>query len=497
MTAKVQRALGFLVSVVLLAAGARPAAAVLPESPREVTRTASYAEVTAFLQELAKQPGVRVTDEGASVEGRRLWLVRVGPPEEETRWRILLMGQQHGTEVSGKDAILFLLRELAQPGALPSGVAVWAIPMLNPDGAEAGRRRNGADVDLNRDHLQLSQPETQALHRVARRIRPHVAVDLHEYTRDGEAWAARGWHRWPLVTMDGLNHPLFDPGVVTAAERWVARARPVMEQAGIPYDRYILGGPPPEGEQRPSTLDADDARNGLGMLGTLSLIVETGVLRRAENPDADLGERVEATLILLRHLVAETGRQRSELSRVEASRAAPLPPFLPSNAFWGNVGLQVSRFPVVERDSGQVREVATANLMHQVVVKGTVPTPAGYAVLPEGAAVYAALLERHGVPFDVLSVPQQVRAERCRLVRVEDEEDGLYQRYEGRQIVTRSPAVELELPAGSLRVTLGGDWAVRTAILLEPGMLYGLYQFPEFRKLAAPEGMLPLLRVLH
>jgi len=80
---------------------------------------------------------------------------------------------------------------------------------------------------------------------------------------------------------------------------------------------------------------------------------------------------------------------------------------------------------------------------------------------------------------------------------VEDEEDGLYQRYEGRQIVTRSPAVELELPAGSLRVTLGGDWAVRTAILLEPGMLYGLYQFPEFRKLAAPEGMLPLLRVLH
>lgn len=488
--------IGVLMAVGLLAAFTRPSSAILPESPREVARSASYAEVTAVLQELGRQPGVTLTDEGRSVEGRRVWLARVGPPEEEARWSLLLIGQQHGTEVSGKDAILFLLREMARPGALPPGVALWAIPMLNPDGAEAGERRNGAGVDLNRDHLLLSQPETRILHRLARRIRPHVAVDLHEYTRDGQSWVARGWHRWPLVTMDGLNHPLFDPGVVTAAQRWVARARPVMAEAGYSYDRYILGGPPPDAEQRPSTLDADDARNGLGMLGVLSFIVETGVLRRAENPDTDLGERIDATLTLLRHLVAETGRRGDELTRVEAARTAALPPFLPTNVFWGNAGLRVAAFPVVEREGGAFRTVSTANLMHDVIVKGTAPAPAGYAVLPGGAPALAELLERHGVPFDRIKSPVTVRAERCRLERVDGEEDELYQRYEGRQIVTRLPAESLDLPRGSLRIPLGGDWAVRAAILLEPAMLYGLYQYPEFRDLAGPDGLLPVLRLL-
>ena len=62
-------------------------------------------------------------------------------------------------------------RELAEhPERLPEDVDLYLMPMLNPDGAEAHRRFTSTGADLNRDHLLLAQPETQALHRVARRI---------------------------------------------------------------------------------------------------------------------------------------------------------------------------------------------------------------------------------------------------------------------------------------------------------------------------------------
>ena len=82
------------------------------------------------------------------------------------------------------------------------------------------------------------------------------------------------------------------------------------------------------------------------------------------------------------------------------------------------------------------------------------------------------------------------------LLRVEDEFDDVYSRYDGRQIVRREPAAERELAAGSLWVPLTGDSAVRAALILEPAAMYGLYQHPRFRALVAPDGAMPVLRVL-
>ena len=206
------------------------------------------------------------------------------PPGTPT-WRVLFYAQQHGDEVSGKDALLYLVRDIArEPGLLPPDVDLWVLPMMNPDGAEAGTRRNAAGADLNRDHIVLEQPETQALHRVARRVRPHLAVDCHEFTRDSEERRKRGWIAWPDITMDGVNNPLFDPAVVAAARRWVEESAAPGPQAGHAFLRYSVGGLPPDEEQRHSAPDMDSGLNAVGLYGGLSFIIEAAVRRVGPGP---------------------------------------------------------------------------------------------------------------------------------------------------------------------------------------------------------------------
>jgi hypothetical protein len=159
--------------------------------------------------------------------------------------------------------------------------------------------------------------------------------------------------------------------------------------------------------------------------------------------------------------------------------------------------MTVTEFPVLAIGTGAKRLVPTANLMTTLAVKRSVATPLGYAVEPRVAADFRLLLDRHGIPFDDLAAPRTVRAERCVLVRLEDEFDELYSRYEGRQVVRCEAAAPLELPSGTLWVPLEGEAAVRTALVLEPASLYGVYTEPRFRKLVAPGEPVPVLRVVR
>jgi hypothetical protein len=480
---------------VLLAAPAAPAAAQLPEDRRALKRTVSYAEMEAFLASVDGRGTVTVSVEATTAQGRKVHLVRAARGAAPS-FRVLFYAQQHGDEVSGKDALLYLVRDVARdPSLLPAGVELWIFPMMNPDGAEAGTRRNAAGADLNRDHLVLEQPETQALHRVARRVRPHVAVDCHEFTRDSKERRDRGFLAWPDITMDSLNNPLFEPAVLAAARRWVDDVAPVVEAKGHTYYRYTVGGLPPDEEQRHSAPDLDSGLNGIGAYGGLSFIVEAAVRRSRPDPSADLAGRVDAFLAILWSFVND-GRHRAEdLAAVEKARTRPLPPFLPTNTLWVNPGMTVTEFPVLELETGRTVRIPTANLMTTLAVKRSVATPAAYAVEPRAAADFRLLLERHGLPFETLASPRVVRAERCDLVRLEDDFDELYSRYEGRQVVRCGRAAEQELPSGTLLVRLEGESAVRAALVLEPSSLYGVFPAPRFRPYAVPGAALPVARV--
>jgi len=125
------------------------------------------------------------------VRGTPIVAVRSGPADAPVR--VLATGSIHGTEPAGL-AVIRRLRRLAPP----EGVQVWTVRTVNPDGLARGTRQNVHGVDLNRNFPRrwrgggqpfdgyypgpsaASEPETRALMRLVRRIRPDVSIHYHQ-----------------------------------------------------------------------------------------------------------------------------------------------------------------------------------------------------------------------------------------------------------------------------------------------------------------------------
>ncbi|HVE14865.1 MAG TPA: M14 family zinc carboxypeptidase [Elusimicrobiota bacterium] len=481
-----------LLPVVL--AGWAAAAAVeapFPSDPANLSRTVSMDEMSSFLQSVDGKGAVTVSVEGKSRQGRPLYLVRLARPGAKPGWRLLFYAQQHGGEVAGKDAALYLIRDAARdPKTLPPDAEIYVVPSVNPDGAVAGTRESASGADLNRDHITLEEPEVQILHRILARLRPHAAFDCHEFDRDG--YAEKGWSVWPSITMDNLNNPLFDPALIAIGRRWVEQAGKAVEARGFPFYRYFVGGVPPNDEIRHSDPGVDSAINSMGMHGGLSFIIESASHRGAEG----LGRRVGAYRAMFSHILGALPGRGADLRTVEESRARVRPlTDIPTNYFWANVGWKTVEFPVLELASGKRLGIPTKNLMSELVVKKTVPAPRAYAVPAEHAAVFRAMLERQEVPFEVLASSRSLRVEASRLLRFEEEGDDFYGRYGGRQLVARDAPAPRTFAAGSLLVALEGEAAARAALLLEPTQMFGLYAYARYRAMLDRNGTCPVWRV--
>ena len=136
----------------------------------------------------------RVIAVGTSVDGQSISARWVGSPRAPRT--VLVVGEIHGSEPAGR-AIVRRLRA-ARP---PRGVALLLVDSANPDGGRAGTRWNGRGVDLNRNFpfawqpngmpfdtyysgsAPLSEPESRALARLIRRVRPRVTVWYHQQMR--------------------------------------------------------------------------------------------------------------------------------------------------------------------------------------------------------------------------------------------------------------------------------------------------------------------------
>ncbi|HWK27063.1 MAG TPA: M14 family zinc carboxypeptidase [Solirubrobacter sp.] len=127
---------------------------------------------------------------GHSVQGREIRATRVG--EAGAPVNVLVVGDVHGDEPAG-EAIVAALRRASRP----AGVTFWLVRTANPDGRAAGTRHNARGVDLNRNFPWRwragtrgvyfpgpragSEPETRALMRLVRRVRPQLGVYYHQH----------------------------------------------------------------------------------------------------------------------------------------------------------------------------------------------------------------------------------------------------------------------------------------------------------------------------
>lgn len=240
---------------------------------------------------------------------------------------VLFTAAQHGNEQSAKEAVIRILRDLAQGDLRPllDKVNVLAIPQTNPYGNFMNVRANELDLDMNRDHIKVEAEGVKAIHRVFRDFAPEVTIDVHEKGDD--------YYRVSIGCVSNVNigRDLQDFSrntLLAEVEKSLAKKRVTFHEylvtedlgvdtsSGAAFER----GPaaPREEMKRYSTTDLNDGRNSLGIFETLSFIQEGASRHDLET----LGDRTEWQYQGLRALLeSAAGRAPEVLKMVRGDRA--------------------------------------------------------------------------------------------------------------------------------------------------------------------------------
>lgn len=174
--------------------------------------------------------GLRRVLLGYSHEGRPIRAYRLGDPASDNV--VLVVGCIHGNECAGTKVLAALKKRPP-----PTGVKVWMIEALNPDGAAAGTRQNARGVDLNRNFPRkwrhqgarwstyysgprpASEKETRHAMRFIEEIRPDVTIWYHQAMSLVDRSGGRVAIQRRYARMVGLTLRRLDPLPGTAT-RW-------------------------------------------------------------------------------------------------------------------------------------------------------------------------------------------------------------------------------------------------------------------------------------
>ena len=147
----------------------------MKKSVLDQSRLLSPATLNNFLKEYALFDSLNII--GTSVENRPIHSYSVGDGSK----KILMWSQMHGNESTTTKALVDFWLYLMTPEAkqLRESCTFLMIPQLNPDGSDAYTRVNANGVDLNRDAIDLSQPESRVLRDVYEQFKPDYCFNLH------------------------------------------------------------------------------------------------------------------------------------------------------------------------------------------------------------------------------------------------------------------------------------------------------------------------------
>lgn len=117
---------------------------------------------------------------GESVKGNPIYSVKIGTGKT----KIFMWSQMHGNEATTTKALFdlfaFLNHDSPEANQIKSDFTLLIIPILNPDGADAYTRVNANEIDLNRDSVDLSQPESLLLRKTFEEFSPDYCYNLHD-----------------------------------------------------------------------------------------------------------------------------------------------------------------------------------------------------------------------------------------------------------------------------------------------------------------------------
>jgi hypothetical protein len=293
----------------------------------------SYDEMMAFVHSLAgRGSNMTIIEAGYSQEGRvipallftKAGRANAGELRRLNRPLVMLVGQLHGNEPAGGEAMLALAQSLASGELKPllDRINVLIMPRGNPDGAHYFWRGTASCVDINRDHLKVDLPETFAIRRMTFEFQPDIFVDAHEFsvaTRWVEKFNALQSYDF---TMAYATHPNVETSLTDMAERLFSRdIANAVEKSGYAHfwyyttaydlkDKRVAGG----------GAAPDIGRNYAGLQNSLSFLVETrgvGIGRDS------LARRVHTHYVVMASLLRTAAANAEEVRRtVQLARDA-------------------------------------------------------------------------------------------------------------------------------------------------------------------------------
>lgn len=385
-------------------------------TPLEVSnfrRISRSSEVDDYLVRLAQaDPGASLETWGHSHRGQPLRLLRCGAPaglDAGNRPKVLLVGSQHGgSEPAGCEALLMLARSvlLGDLAPLRARLDILILPNANPDGLDEDSKRNARGVNLNRDHVLLSQPETRALHAALRAHRPAVVLDAHE----SAALKRRTLWREGYLTefeaqFDTGNHPTIPSARRAYSEQHVlAPWCDNVSDSGLPAARYIREILSTTQALTHGGVTIRGLRNSAGLLGSLSFLLET----RLDPKDGqyptfrNIAVRVAKQYACMREFLALLVARADTIHALGGFPAAPSPG---QEIILGADYVPVEHAPIAHvplRRASDGERVLVAFADHRrLAAHPPLALPAAYLVTRHAREV-GELLARHGLGFETL-----------------------------------------------------------------------------------------------
>ncbi|MBY0409520.1 MAG: succinylglutamate desuccinylase/aspartoacylase family protein, partial [Burkholderiaceae bacterium] len=192
---------------------------------------------------------------------------------------VVLIGQQHGDEPAGSEALLVIARELAQGLLEPllNRINVVIVPRANPDGAEVSERTTDNGTDLNSDHLLLNTPEARALAEVIDTYRPSLVIDAQEFEAVGRITQKFSAFQRYDVLLQYTTTPNYPEFLTKASQEWYHESMvAALKGQGLASDWYFTTSDDLNDKQLAmGGTEPDTSRNVNGLKNAVSLLVAT------------------------------------------------------------------------------------------------------------------------------------------------------------------------------------------------------------------------------
>lgn len=463
------------------------------------TSLSSHQDMMTYLQGLSKSsPLVSMKIIGESVEGRSIPALFFSSDKaigtrRDTKPFVLIFCQQHGDEPSGKEAALVLAREITQSNSdLLHKLDLVLVPQMNPDGSEKGERKNANGMDLNRNHVILSEPETRALHQLFSEWMPEVTLDVHEYSAVSEKWVKQGFIKNVDVQLGKVSNANIAAQIYDYSARiFIPSIGSILKNQGYTFHEYLVGTPFEGSRLRYSTTAVNDGRQSFGIFNTFSFIqegIQFGDL--ITRIDYRVNAQVSALIAFLTtvgqntqdilQIIRETRQQILENDRIKNPRVFIQMDYYPDST------MMVSNFPIFDLLTWQKEERALENFQGKVKVRKSIEKPVAY-VIPASENRLLEVLSRHRIEMNPLTEKRTLQVFAYQIMHVttfqEEENDVPY-------VDVQVKNISRDFEKGSMIIYLSQPAGNLLPLLLEPQSRFSLcgensgrkYNFSEYLK---------------